>query len=116
MIPEPLGESYVSGYRLMWMIVMFDLPVVEPEERKAATTFRNYLLDSGFAMSQYSIYMKLVNGKEAAEAVWGKIEKNLPDLGEVKCLMITDKQYENIKSFRARVSEKQKNPDQLLLF
>mgnify|MGYP006188163337 CR=1 FL=1 len=25
----------LSGYRLMWMIVMFDLPVVEKAERKA---------------------------------------------------------------------------------
>jgi len=30
----------LSGYRLMWMIVMFDLPVVERTERRAATEFR----------------------------------------------------------------------------
>ena len=35
----------LSGYRLMWVVVMFDLPVIEREERKAATTFRNDLLD-----------------------------------------------------------------------
>ena len=38
----------LSGYRLMWMIVMFDLPVVEKAERKAATEFRNALLDLGW--------------------------------------------------------------------
>lgn len=31
----------------MWMIVMFDLPVVLKAERKAATDFRNALLDMG---------------------------------------------------------------------
>ena len=33
----------------MWLVVMFDLPVVEKTERKAATEFRNNLLDQGFA-------------------------------------------------------------------
>ena len=48
----------LSGYRLMWMIVMFDLPVVLKEERKAATAFRNSLLDMGFEMSQFSVYAR----------------------------------------------------------
>ena len=38
----------LSGYRLMWVVVMFDLPVVAKAERKAATEFRNGLLDAGF--------------------------------------------------------------------
>ena len=38
-------DVWISGYRVMWMLVMFDLPVVEKEERKAATAFRNYLLE-----------------------------------------------------------------------
>lgn len=41
----------LTGYRLMWMLVMFDLPVLEPEERRAATQFRNQLLDLGFEMA-----------------------------------------------------------------
>ena len=36
----------------MWVVVMFDLPVVEKAERKAATDFRNSLLDLGFEMAQ----------------------------------------------------------------
>ena len=44
--------SYLSGYRIMWMMVLFDLPVIDPEERKAATGFRNFLLDQGFEMAQ----------------------------------------------------------------
>ena len=43
----------------MWMYVMFDLPVVEPDERKSATDFRNFLLDEGFIMAQFSVYYKL---------------------------------------------------------
>ena len=49
----------LTGYRLMWMVVMFDLPVVLKAERKAATEFRNALLDMGFEMSQFSVYMRM---------------------------------------------------------
>lgn len=48
----------------MWMFVLFDLPVVEKEDRKAATDFRNYLLDDGFQMVQFSTYVRLLSGKE----------------------------------------------------
>ena len=51
----------------MWMLVLFDLPVIEKEERKAATDFRNFLLDNGFSMVQYSIYTKLFSGRDSCE-------------------------------------------------
>lgn len=38
----------ISGYRLMWLIVMFDLPVQTKKDRKLASKFRNDLLDLGF--------------------------------------------------------------------
>ena len=45
----------ISGVKLMWMIVMFDLPVGTDKERKRATKFINFLLDEGFSMSQFSV-------------------------------------------------------------
>lgn len=48
----------LSGYRAVWLIVLCDLPVGTKSERKAATGFRNTLLDLGFAMSQFSVYLK----------------------------------------------------------
>ena len=42
---------------------MFDLPVVEKVERKAATYFRNALLDMGFEMSQFSVYMRFCSSQ-----------------------------------------------------
>jgi CRISPR-associated protein Cas2 len=38
-----------------WLMVAFDLPVVEDEDRKKASRFRNDLLDMGFTMMQESI-------------------------------------------------------------
>lgn len=45
----------VKGYRLMWIFVMFDLPVDTKEHAREATKFREFLLDEGFEMSQFSI-------------------------------------------------------------
>lgn len=107
----------LSGYRLMWMIVLFDLPVLIPEERRAATKFRNFLLDQGFEMSQFSVYMRFCAGKEQAEALTRRVEKGVPKTGKVHIVYLTDKQYENIVCFDGRKREPgRKNPAQFVLF
>lgn len=107
----------LSGYRLMWIFVMFDLPVGTKPEARAATKFREFLLDQGFEMSQFSVYARFCNGKEQFETYLRRIESNLPDRGEVHVLTFTDKQYENIVRFSSqRRKRQQKNPDQLALF
>ena len=42
----------------MWCLVMFDLPVGTKTERREATQFRNLLLDMGYMMVQFSIYVR----------------------------------------------------------
>ena len=109
--------SYLSGYRIMWMMVLFDLPAIDPEERRVATGFRNFLLDQGFEMAQFSVYVRYTSGKEAAEVMTQKVEKSLPSNGKVDILQFTDKQYENIVSFRGGGrGVRNKNPDQFVLF
>ncbi len=101
----------------MWMIVMFDLPVVEDSDRKAATGFRNFLLDEGFEMAQFSVYMRFCSGQEQARTYARRIKESLPLGGKVDVLFFTDKQYENILSFRGKIQNPQpKNPDQYVLF
>lgn len=108
---------HLSGYRIMWVMVLFDLPVVEPEARRAYTRFRNYLLDSGFEQAQFSVYVRHTPGKEAVEALLGNIEPEIPEDGKVDILQFTDKQYENIVSFRGKANKSNpENPRQFVLF
>ena len=100
----------------MWMLVMFDLPVTEKPQRKAATNFRNYLLDQGFQIAQFSIYYRLLGSKEAAASLSKKIEAALPDEGKVNILTITDKQYERMQTFAGKTYEPPKKQEQLQLF
>ena len=109
-------KIWVSGYRTMWMMVMFDLPVTEKKARRAASRFRLYLQNEGFGMAQFSVYYRFMASKEIAEAVSDRIMQNLPPEGHVEIIMITDKQYENIKSFHGKKKDPAKKHEQLTLF
>ena len=109
-------KNWLSGYDILWMLVMFDLPVVEKTDRRAATRFRNFLLDQGFAMAQYSVYYRMVSGKDSSQTMEKRIRGNLPEYGSVQIVAITDKQYENIKVFNGIRYEKTEKRQQLLLF
>lgn len=112
-----LGSGYLSSVRLMWMLVLFDLPVLTKRDRKAATDFRKYLMNRGFSMAQYSVYYRLLSGKEAIESLLRALKKEIPPRGKVDILAITDRQYEEIQSFSGGKQEQsRKNPPQLQLF
>ncbi|WP_188062974.1 CRISPR-associated endonuclease Cas2 [Sphingobium sp. KCTC 72723] len=112
-----MSATQLSGYQLMWIFVMFDLPVTSKEQARAATKFREFLLDEGFEKSQFSVYARFCNGKEQFETYMRRVEANLPDRGDVHILSFTDRQYENIVRYSGQRRKRQrKNPDQLALF
>jgi len=112
-----MTATQLSGYRLMWIFVMFDLPVTSRDQARAATKFREFLLDEGFEKSQFSVYARFCNGKEQFETYMRRIEANLPERGDVHVLTFTDRQYENIVRFSSqRRRAPRKNPGQLALF
>lgn len=107
----------LSGYRLMWMMVMFDLPVLTRTERRNATKFRNFLLDQGFDMAQFSVYLRFCAGKKQLTAYTRRVSAALPPSGNVQILSFTDKQYANIVSFDGhRRRSRNENPSQFTLF
>lgn len=101
----------------MWIFTFFDLPVMTKKERKEATQFRQHLLDLGFDMVQFSVYSRACPSKEKVAVLTRKIFQELPKSGKIDLLMITDKQFENIVSFRGKSDEKlPKKREQLILF
>lgn len=107
----------LTGYRLMWMVVMFDLPVITKAERKAASNFRLTLLDLGFEMSQFSVYMRFCTSPSQVDTYSKQVEYALPEGGKVNILQFTDKQYERIISFHGQARQPPyKTPDQFDLF
>jgi CRISPR-associated protein Cas2 len=112
-----IGVSHLSGYRILWVMALFDLPVITKPERKRATGFRNILLDEGFAMMQYSCYLRFTAGREQAQAMTRRIGQAVPQPGKVEVIWFTDKQYEGIQSFRGVcITARPERPGQLALF
>ena len=83
----------------MWMMVLFDLPVLTDKERRDANNFRKSLLDQGFDRCQLSVYLRFCAGKEQAQVYTKRVQEALPESGNVQIIYFTDKQYENIVSF-----------------
>ncbi len=107
----------VSGYRCMWLVAMFDLPVDTKAARRAYAQFRKNLLKDGFSMLQFSVYARHCASEENTDVHIRRVEHVLPDDGEVRLLTITDKQFERMRVFwgkRRRPPEP--GPKQLELF
>jgi CRISPR-associated protein Cas2 len=98
-------------------MVVFDLPVLTKLERKRAAQFRKDLLDEAFTMMQLSVYVRFTAGKEQALALTTRVGRKVPKDGKVDVLFFTDKQYQNIYSFRGKGNQARPSPPgQLALF
>lgn len=101
----------------MWLLVMFDLPVGTKAERRSATRFREWLLDQGYEMSQFSVYLRFCAGKEQVDRRIRDIAKTRPDKGQVHVLAVTDRQFADMVVFRHKERSRGRTvPDQLALF
>ena len=106
-----------SEYRIMWILVFFDLPTETKKDKKAYIDFRKTLQKDGFTMFQFSIYIRHCGSKENMEVHTKRISTFIPTYGKVGIMGITDKQFEEIKLFYGKKPQKPNAPGaQLELF
>lgn len=86
----------------MWVLVFFDLPTETRKDRKVYADFRKKLLNDGFAMFQFSIYLRHCASMENAEVHIKRVKRNLPEKGQVGMMTITDKQFGMMEVFHGR--------------
>ena len=86
----------------MWLVAMFDLPTETKRQRKDYAQFRKSLIKDGFAMMQYSVYIRHCASRENADVHTQRTRAALPPDGEVRIICITDKQYERMEIFLGR--------------
>ncbi len=89
----------LSEFRIMWILVFFDLPTETKKDRKEAAAFRKRLISDGFTMFQFSIYVRHCASSENADVHVKRVKSFLPPLGKVCILNITDKQFANIQIY-----------------
>jgi CRISPR-associated protein Cas2 len=91
--PDDKSEK-VSPYRMGWILVLFDLPVTTDTQRREATKFRKFLLDDGYVMSQFSVYLRPCVSYEHMEKHTQRVKDAAPYEGFVRIMFFTDKQFE----------------------
>lgn len=107
----------LNAYRVMWTLVMYDLPTETKRQRKLSAQFRKDLMKDGFSMFQFSMYVRHSASSENAEVHKRRAIKSLPEEGKVGILQITDKQFGQMEIFYgAKPHEREKVPQQLELF
>ena len=107
----------LNAYRIMWTLVMYDLPTETKKDRKAAARFRKELQADGFSMFQFSMYVRHSSSSENAEVHSKRVKRSLPEHGKVGILQITDKQFGQMEIFYGtKPAELPSVPQQLELF
>ncbi len=109
-----MSLSRLNQYRVMWVMVFFDLPTNTKKERQQAAIFRKRLLQDGFSMFQFSIYMRHCPSRENAQVHIKRVKSFLPPNGHVGIMQITDKQFGMIELFYAKKTEKRPEMHQQL--
>ncbi|MGP1515819.1 MAG: CRISPR-associated endonuclease Cas2 [Bacteroidales bacterium] len=103
-----------NAYRVMWVMIFFDLPTETKRERKIYSDFRKKLLSDGFSMFQFSIYLRHCPSKENAKVHINRVKRILPVHGHVGILSITDKQFGEMELFFGRKEKELPNLGQQL--
>ncbi|MCP5064143.1 MAG: CRISPR-associated endonuclease Cas2 [Ignavibacteriae bacterium] len=91
-----------NEYRIMWILVFFDLPTETKKDRKAYTKFRKGLLNDGFSMFQFSIYIRHCSSRENKNVHVKRVKKLMPEKGNVGIIAITDKQFGMMEIFEGK--------------
>ena len=72
-----------NEYRVMWVLVFYDLPTETKKERKMAAKFRKDIMGDGFSMFQFSIYVRHCASMDNAQVHIKRIQSILPEAGNV---------------------------------
>lgn len=112
----PLNERSVS-YRIMRLVVLFDMPVLTGDERREYVHFRNFILDDGFMMLQFSVYTRYCANDSDAEKHCKRVQDYKPKYGNIRILKITENQFLSMVLVAGEKSEQEKaETDEQLLF
>ena len=103
-----------SEYRIMWVLVLFDLPTDTKKDRKAHALFRKNLQKDGFTMFQFSIYVRHCASMENAAVHIKRVKSFLPEFGQVGIICITDKQFSQIELIYGKKPQEPNTPGQQL--
>lgn len=92
--------------REMRLLLMYDIYYLSDEDIKLYNKFVNNLYKLGYIRIQYSIYAKILASHTEYDFERKKLLKIIPRNSNVRILMLTEKQYQNMDILNG---EKSKN-------
>ena len=81
-------------FKMGWMMVTFDLPMTSKKQRREATSFRNFLLNDGYLMIQFSVYARSCVSFARQQTHLRRLKEHLPPEGSIRAIFITRSQWE----------------------
>lgn len=108
----------VNGWRIVWILAAYDMPVSTRQARHMYAKFRTTLLRNNFIRHQFSLYLRHFPTFASAQAMVSRLQLEIPAGGKVSFFFLTDKQYGMTKRFRGldEVESDVKRPKQIELF
>lgn len=83
-------------FKVGWLIVCFDLPVGTKAQRRRAAQFREFLIDDGYTMLQWSVYARACVTFARQQTHLSRVKLNLPPEGSVRAIFVTRAQWERM--------------------
>lgn len=108
----------INGWRIMWVIAVYDCPMTDSEARHHYAVFHRKLLQANFAQLQNSLYVHHFPTFAVAEAAIARLRRHIPPGAQVVFFIVTDKQYGMTREFLGAKERKKKldSPEQIELF
>lgn len=75
-------------------MVAFDLPTTSKQDRKNASKFRKFLLEDGYHMMQFSVYVRPCVTASRQQTHLRRVKAHMPPEGSVRAIYITRSQWE----------------------
>lgn len=102
--------------RYMKIILMYDLNMGNPDQITEYNKFHKWIVKRGYLMLQYSLYYKTINAISKYEYEQIALIKAVPSQGNVRCMIITDRQFYEMKLLRGNkhLNEKINNSERYI--
>ena len=104
----------LNQYRVMWVMVLFDLPTETKRDTRNYRKFVDVLEKDGFNRFQFSIFLRHCLSMDNAKVHIKRIKQNLPPKGHVGIIHITDKQFGMMEVFVSAKKEDLPAPNRQL--
>lgn len=102
----------LNQYRVMWVMVFFDLPTETKADTRNYRKFVDVLEKDGFTRFQFSIFLRHCPSMENAMVHMKRVKTNLPPKGHVGIIRITDKQFGMMEIYFSKKPEPPPQPIQ----